>query len=171
MEWVRTALERHEAPLVRYAARITGDAESARDVVQETFLRLCRADRDKVGDHLAAWLYTVCRNLALDHRRKEQRMTPLDEAATAALPGHGAPASALAERAEARSRADSLLSPLPPNQQEVIRLKFQEGLSYGDISRITGLSTSNIGYLIHTGLKTVRRQIAAGNGPAGEVVS
>ncbi len=39
--WIRQALERHERPLVHYAARLIGDVERARDVVQETFLRLC----------------------------------------------------------------------------------------------------------------------------------
>ncbi len=65
-EWIKKALHRYERPLLRYAARITGNAEAARDVVQETFLRLCSAKREKVEDHLAAWLYTVARNHALN---------------------------------------------------------------------------------------------------------
>ncbi len=74
-------MERFERPLVAYAARITGDVESGRDVVQDAFLRLCH-EGPGVRDHLAQWLYTVCRNRALDIRRKEHRMTPLTEAAT-----------------------------------------------------------------------------------------
>ncbi len=165
-DWVRDALNRHEAPLLRHAARLTGDLETARDVVQETFLRLCRADRARIGDHLVPWLHTVCRNLALDHLRKEQRMVALDDHTAASLPGREAPPSASAERAEARSRADALIGGLPPKQQEVLRLKFQDALSYEEISRITGLSVSNVGYLIHTGLKTARQHLADAAAPA-----
>ncbi len=39
-EWIRSVLREHEAPLLRYALRLTGDAESARDIVQETFMRV-----------------------------------------------------------------------------------------------------------------------------------
>ena len=53
------------------------------------------------------------------------------------------------------------LDDLPANQQEVIRLKFQNDLSYREISRITKLSESNVGFLIHTGLKTLRHRVRA----------
>lgn len=56
-------------------------------------------------------------------------------------------------------RALRLVNGLPANQQEVIRLKFQNGLSYKEISGITRLSVSNVGFLIHTALKTLRRQM------------
>ena len=49
-----------------------------------------------------------------------------------------------------------MLARLPENQQEVIRLKFQQGLSYKEISSVTGLSVTNVGFLIHTGLKRLR---------------
>ena len=75
--WTAEALERFEGPLVRYGVRLTGDLERARDVVQETSLQLCRAERREVEDHLAEWLFTVCRNRALDMQRKEGRMKPL----------------------------------------------------------------------------------------------
>ncbi|MHC4697788.1 MAG: RNA polymerase sigma factor, partial [Planctomycetota bacterium] len=57
LEWIRSTLERYEGPLTRYAARITGDTESARDVVQETFLRLCAQNRASVDGRLAEWLF------------------------------------------------------------------------------------------------------------------
>ena len=58
-EWVREALARHERALVAYALRFTGNLEQARDVVQDTFVKLCTADYAQVNGHLAAWLYTV----------------------------------------------------------------------------------------------------------------
>jgi RNA polymerase sigma-70 factor (ECF subfamily) len=55
----------------------------------------------------------------------------------------------------------AVLATLPPNQQEVVRLKFHGELSYREISRITGLSETNIGYLIHVAVKTVRERLQA----------
>lgn len=78
--WVRETLNRYERPLVRYALRYAGDLESARDAVQETFLKLCLADRSALNGKLAGWLFTVCRNRALDMRRKARRSVPLNPA-------------------------------------------------------------------------------------------
>jgi len=63
------------------------------------------------------------------------------------------------EQNDSLSRALSLLTHLPSNQQEVLRLKFQHGLSYRDIAGVTSLSESNVGFLIHTGLKTLRQKM------------
>ena len=51
---------------------------------------------------------------------------------------------------------------MPANQQEVVHLKFQSGLSYREISDVTGLSVSNVGFLLHTALARLREQVAAG---------
>jgi DNA-directed RNA polymerase specialized sigma24 family protein len=53
---------------------------------------------------------------------------------------------------------------LPPSQREVIRLKFQNGFSYKEISRISGHSVSNVGYLIHAGIKALRGELFVGQG-------
>ena len=156
-ERVHEALARFERPLTRYALRLTGDLETARDVVQDTFLRLCTADQLGIENHLAPWLFTVCRNRALDVVRKEQRSTPLTDAAAAGQPSRDPAPSAVAEWHEAADRLADLLERLPANQQEVIRLKFQHGMSYKEISGVTGLSVSNVGFLLHTGIKTLRR--------------
>lgn len=158
--WLSGVFERFETPLVGYAARLVGDVDRGRDIVQDVFLRLCREGPDRSNDHLAAWLYTVCRNRALDVRRKEQRMTSLPpHVAESPTAGTSDPAVA-AERHEDASRADALLGRLPENQQEVIRLKIQHGLRYREISEVTGLSVSNVGYLLHHGLQSLRRQFA-----------
>ena len=76
-EWLRSAIEHFQGSLTRYAASLTGDADSARDVVQDTFLRLCEQKPKQLNGCLAEWLFTVCRHRALDVRRKEGRMTAL----------------------------------------------------------------------------------------------
>ena len=151
-------MDRFERPLTLYASRLLGNPEAARDVVQETFLRLCAhaAERAEIEPRLAEWLFTVCRNRALDVLRKESRMTHLSEEQVqrcfSAAPGP----PDVAERRELASRVLDLLDALPVNQREVIRLKFQNGFSYQEISRISGHSVSNVGYLIHAGMKSLR---------------
>ena len=155
---LRQLLERHEGALVRYAARLLGDVERGRDVVQETFLKLWREPPKGDEDDLGPWLFTVCRNLAFDVLRKERRMVLLkDDDALAAKAHEAAGAGGASGTGDAVAAA---LAGLPANQQEVLRLKFQNGLSYRDISRVTGLSESNVGYLIHMGVKALRRSLA-----------
>lgn len=157
--WVREAVARFEGPLSLYAARFLHDAEAARDVVQETFLKLCAADREAIESHLAEWLFTVCRNRALDVLRKEQRMTQLrDEHVHRCLSPAAGPQDVV-ERQELALRVLDMLEDLPASQREVIRLKFQNGFSYQEISRISGHSVSNVGYLIHAGIKTLRSRL------------
>ena len=167
--WVREAVARFEGPLNLYATRLLGDAETARDVVQDTFLRLCSQDVNSVEDHLAEWLFTVCRNRALDVLRKESRMTQLqDEQVHRCLSPAVGPLDA-AVRRDLSARVLDLLEVLPINQREVIRLKFQNGFSYQEISRISGHSVSNVGYLIHAGIKTLRGNLFAGQAAKARV--
>ena len=160
-DWISSVLDEYERPLTRYATHILGDVERAREVVQDTFLKLCRQNSSRLHDHLAQWLYSVCRNRALDVLKKEKRMTALGEAQFN-LPAHVPEISSTMEREELVAGLMGILHALPANQQEVIRLKFQGELSYREISQITKLSESNIGFLIHTGLKTIREKSRVG---------
>jgi RNA polymerase sigma-70 factor (ECF subfamily) len=155
--WIRAAVDRFERPLTRYAARLLGDADRARDVVQEVFLKLCTQPRERVEPHLAEWLFTVCRNRATDVLRKEGRMTRLSDDHVRA--SEAPPPPEALERREDAATILRLLDDLPKGQQEVIRLKFQNGFSYKEISRISGYSVSNVGFMIHTGLKTIRTRL------------
>ena len=158
---MRAIVRRYELPLTQYAARITGCRERARDAVQDTFLRLGKLPPGTLVGDPAKWLFTVCRHRALDICRKEHRMTYLDQDAAEARPSPDpGPAETLA-RKEAAGFLLRILAKLPPRQQEVIQLKFQNGLSYQEISDITQLSVSNVGFLIHRGIKAMREQHAA----------
>ncbi|MDB6025004.1 MAG: polymerase sigma factor, sigma-70 family [Verrucomicrobiales bacterium] len=158
-DWVRSALERHESSLLRYAASITGDAERARDIVQDTFLRMCAEEPAALEGKLTEWLFIVCRNRALDVQRKEKRMTPLTEIDLETRASADPSPALAAETRDTTANALQFLNALPPNQREVIRLKFQSGLSYQEISRVTELSVTNVGFLIHTGIKTLRQKM------------
>lgn len=161
--WIPDALERHERRLVRYAARITKDVERARDVVQEVFLRLCRQPRSRVAPVLAEWLFTVCRNLALDVAEKEQRMRFLEDQPARLETCAVSPPPTATEGAETREALLRLVERLPEAEQEVLRLKFEEGLSYKEIARVTRRSVSHVGVLIHGALKAIRERIPSGS--------
>jgi len=157
--WIQSVLEEYEKPLTRYAAHIARDPERAREVVQDTFLKLCRQKPAQIRNHLAQWLYTVCRNRALDVLRKERRMTGISDAQLSLQTHSGPQVSGALEKEEQLADILNVLGTLPANQQEVLRLKFQGDLSYLEISRITNFSVSNVGFLIHTGLKTIREKV------------
>ncbi len=158
-EWVELAMGRYEKPLIRYATGITGNADMALDVVQDTFLKLCSADKAKIDGHLPAWLYTVCRNRAFDVCKKEGRMQPLKEGQIESLSNGGPSPAGLAERNEAQAIVLTALKKLPENQQEAFRLKFQDQLTYREISQIMGKSLGTVSNLITSALGTVRKQL------------
>ncbi len=174
---VEAALTRWEQPLLRYAASIVGQ-DRARDVVQETFLRLWEGaprsqspspgGASRADEGLAPWLFTVCRNRAIDVARKEGRMvlhaetrTPLATPAgtDASAAGAGATPFEAAARREDAARLTDAVSTLPDRQQEVVRLRYHGGLSYKEIAATTGLTATNVGYLLHVALRALRTRI------------
>lgn len=157
--WLRDALERHEGPLLRYAGRMVGDLEKARDVVQETFLRLCRENPAELNGRLTPWLYRVCRTRALDLQRKEGRMRELAEDIAIPCVSHEPAPDYAAETTDDHQSVARWLATLPVNQQEVVRLKFQGGLSYKEISEVTNLTVTNVGFLLHTAIKSLRMRM------------
>lgn len=160
-DWIRAAFDEYQAALVGYTHHLVADLDLARDVVQDAFLRLCRAEDNAPRDHVRPWLYTVCRRRALDLLRKERPMQPLNETEADTWASREPTPADAAEANEQAGRALRFLRRLPENQREVLVLKFQNALSYQEISQVTGLSVSNVGFLIHTALKTLRRWLEA----------
>lgn len=163
---VLLAIERHESALIRYAASILGDTERAREVVQDTLLKLCTSAPETICDHLAEWLFTVCRNRAFDVRKKDGRMVPLTDIDLETRPRPGPRPIAELERRETLRQVRKLVSGLPEKEREVLTLKFVCDLSYREIAEITALSVSHVGVLIHTGVRRIRKQIQTGSSPA-----
>ena len=62
---ITQALDDYESLLISYAREITGELESAKDAVQETFLRLSSQNLNVLQPRLRPWLFVVCRNCAL----------------------------------------------------------------------------------------------------------
>jgi RNA polymerase sigma factor (sigma-70 family) len=155
-ELVQRALRDYEGPLVGYACSILGDPDRARDVVQDTFIRLWDQEPARIAENLKPWLYTVCRNRALDVLRRHRRVVELDELSLERQEADSPnPRENLATR-ETASEILRFVDRLPANQREVIRLKFQGDLSYKEIAELTGLSVTNVGFLLHTAIKRLR---------------
>ncbi len=156
--WISSTVQQYEGALVRYATQITGDLDRGRDVVQDTFLRLCKQDPEQLDGRLAQWLFTVCRNRALDIRRKEDRMKTMTQEQVAAQSATDGDIDQVA-RQETVDQVSRFVEGLSENQRDVVWLKFQNGLSYKEIAAITELSVSNVGYLIHTAIKSLRKDL------------
>ena len=153
-----TVLQRFERPLLQYATRITGDQERARDVVQETFIKFQRNGALSRGDEPATWLFTVCRNGALNVCRKEKRMMYLDEEVIESQEDEQPMPYERMQEQEAAGFVMRIIATLPPRQQEALQLKFQNGLSYQQIAEVTKTTANCVGVLIHTALKTLRQR-------------
>lgn len=154
--FIEKAMAEYESALIGYAATILHDTDRARDVVQDTFIRLCQQDPEKVRASLKSWLFTVCRNRALDLLRKDKHTEPIEDIRWKHVAGPGLQPDEQAEFEEQLARVMKLMERLSENQRECILLKFQQGLSYQEIEKVTGLTQGNIGFLIHTGLKRLR---------------
>ncbi|MEQ8787786.1 MAG: sigma-70 family RNA polymerase sigma factor [Pirellulaceae bacterium] len=157
--WVLAALDRFEGRLVRYSARLLADEEAARDVVQHAFLRLCDQSPEKLAGREAAWLYTVCRNKALDLlRRQSQRGGSSPEGDEGRL---GAAESAepnpaqLAEAEELHAVLHGLVGELPRSQREMVEL-WSQGVAYAEIAEITGVSVGNARVTVHRAIARLR---------------
>ena len=153
-----------ESPLLSYALRLAGDPGVAEDIVQEAFMKL-HAQFDEVREP-RRWLYRTVHNLALNHRRQAGKIVSLN------LPGEdGSPATndtadpqPLPDEQIARWEGIGLvrlsLETLDDRSRELIRLKFNEEMSYKEISAHTGLNIGHVGYLLHHAIKAIADELA-----------
>jgi RNA polymerase sigma factor (sigma-70 family) len=168
-EWLGSLLKTNEARLLRYARRWVSK-EAAHDCVQETFLRLWKEDPNSLAGREAQWLFCVVRNLAFDALKKEGAMSKDTETAVDQAASTEESADVKMEHAQTQTAVLDKVARLPEMQQEVVRLKFQEGFSYNEISDITGHSVSYVGVLIHEAMTKLRAElvpIASATGEGG----
>jgi RNA polymerase sigma factor (sigma-70 family) len=155
--WVEQAVQMHERFLLRYAKSFVRDDATARDVVQDTFLKLCGQTPQSLDGHLLPWLVTVCRRTAIDYLRRSERMNATDLGRD--HKGDAPPADASAEQFDESARLRQLIDRLPQRQQEIVRLRFHGGLSYRAIGEVIGITETNVGFLLHTAIKQLRQHI------------
>lgn len=142
--------EAEEGPLLSFALGLVGRRSVAEDLVQEAFLRLHQV-WDEV-ENPRAWLYRSLRNLALNHLRDHRRETDLPAEEP---PGDDVVGAEDMGKKEAVGVVRMLLAELPPEDGELIRLKYTENLKYHEISQRTGLNAGTVGYRLHHLLKSL----------------
>lgn len=153
-----------ETPLLNYAVRLAGARELAEDLVQEAFMKL-HAQFEEVREP-RRWLYRTVHNLALNHRRDSAKIIPLnpggendDAPATDTTDPQPLPDEQII-RLEGIGLVRLCLESLDDRSRELIRLKFNEDLSYQQIGERTGLKTGHVGYLLHHALKALADELA-----------
>ena len=163
---LRSAMSDFEIPLTKYAVSILGDLEQARDVVQDTFLKLYKQDPEKVRQKVKSWLFTVCRNHCYDLIKRNRRTSNLEEDEISYIASSEDNPFQVISFLEGREEINekikilySLIEELPSRQREVMRLKFQANLSYKEIAETIGISTSNVGFVMHSALKKLREDM------------
>ena len=150
-EW----FEKLEKPLMIYAYQTLNDRQEAMDMVQEAFTRFFK--EENTVREPKSWLYRTTRNLCISYLRKNGRVQTVGEEEQMDFfegsgDGEANPARQM-ERKEARGRVRHALSMLPEDLRELIRMKFDEKMSYKEISEKSGLSVSNVGYKLHSVIK------------------
>ncbi len=133
-----------------------GDGPEAEDLTADTFERAWRNRgryrRDLAG--FSTWIFTIARRLAVDHYRARREHLPLEAAAHVAA-GGGTPEDVY----EARSNAEwleRLLAELPERERELVALKYGAGFTNREIARLSGLSESNVGTILHRTVQSLR---------------
>lgn len=161
-ESIESLYAAQESALLRYAQKLVSQTETAQDIVQEAFLKL-HAGFEEVRQP-QAWLYRTVHNLAINHLRKGRKIVPLvdDESAEKELlDGRPLPDEYLA-RMEAIGRTRLCVDKLDQRSRELVRLKFEEGLSYKEMSQRMNLTISHVGYLLHHALKDLAAALEKG---------
>lgn len=143
--------------LLRFCQGYLGDREEAQDVVQEVFCRVLTSAA--IPESFRAWVYQITRNRCLDLLRVRKRHgaseeLPLDAELAAKLTGN----LTRMVRQEQQKHLVRALQSLPMPQQEVIRLRYIEGLARAEIARVLEVPESVVKSRIFEGLEVLRRK-------------
>ena len=159
---METIVREHETALLRYATRILNNADTAQDIVQNVFIKLFKSRQggSQPAKHMKAWLYRVTHNEAVDHIRRESRLSLLHER-RAKEPVMECPNNLNCPSGsdERRDLVLQHLKRLHPREQQVVLLRLDEGLSYRDIAGITGRSEGNVGNILHHAVRKLSKSL------------
>lgn len=125
-----------------------GDGPLAEDLTAATFEKAWRA-RDRYQHDLGAfstWLFAIARRVAVDYFRRRRPEVPLEAAQRQT---GGASVEDAFERRRDFARLAALLAALPARERELVALKYGADLTNREIARLTGLSETNVGTLLH----------------------
>jgi RNA polymerase sigma-70 factor (ECF subfamily) len=152
-----------ESPLLMYARRLLGDLNVSEDIVQEAFMKLHAQFHAVLAPQ--PWLYRTVHNLAVDHQRRASRIVLVGHASeddpgpiSEASDSQPLPDEQIA-RWEGIGLVRLVLETLDERSRELIRLRFNEDLSYKEIAERTGLTVGHVGYLLHHALKAMATEL------------
>lgn len=162
---------RWEQPLFRFVYRLLPRQDDARDICQETFLRILgKAHRFRRGARFSTWMYQIALNLCRDQLRRRRRWrrilaegVDLPERPAA---GHAAEVSAMrdpsvaAERSQLNAAVLRALDEIPAEQREVLILKEFEELKFREIAEILRCPESTVKSRLYYGLNALRGALA-----------
>lgn len=162
---------RWEAPLFRFVSRMVDRPDDARDVCQETFLRILdKANGFRDGARFSTWMYQIALNLCRDQARRKKRWGHLVVGASvsddAPTYEHASPETsetnpvAALEETERRGAVRRALSRLPHDQREVLLLKEYQGLKFREIAGVLGVPESTVKSRMYAALDTMRSSLA-----------
>jgi RNA polymerase sigma-70 factor (ECF subfamily) len=158
-EAFRMLVDRYHADALRYATHLLGDHAEAEDAVQDTLLRAYRyLGGYREQDQFRAWLWRIlinrCRTRAGERSRRPE---PRDASVITQLVDADAPApDAELDRRFLSDELTQALSKLPPDQREAIVLHFADGLSYPEMSAVTGTGVSALKMRVHRACDRLR---------------
>ena len=157
-DFIGQLVSQYHYRLLRYLVHWTGRRKRAEDLVQETWLRVLEHAGQYDGRlRFEPWLFSIARNLAIDHLRKQQTAT----ATNVPTPDFESPFFAAA-RSEDAKRIAAALGALEPIYREALLLRFQEELSLAEISQVAGAPVSTVSSRIHRGLSMLQAALGGG---------
>jgi len=121
-------------------------------VFEKALVNFGRYSSDKAS--FSTWLFSIARNVLIDHYRARRPAAPLEAAAD--VPSQAPSPWETAERREEMRRLNQCLAALAAEDQEIVRLKFAGELNNRQIARITGLSESNVGTRLFRAIRKLR---------------
>ena len=168
-----TLYREHVDLVYRYAQRLCGEVEAAKDLVQETFLNAYRGLSHFRGDaKLSTWLYTIASRACLRMRRRRkgapERELSLEEFVPTSegefrlqIPIDGLTPDQALENKELRQALEQAIDKLPKKYRIVLVLRDMEGLSASEVSGIIRLSERAVKSRLHRARLFVRRELSA----------
>jgi len=156
----RILVDRYKNVVFNLAYRMTGSPEDALDISQETFIRAYQSlSRFRVGEKFFTWLYTICLNVSKNHLRQKARRLRLQGAVYEETIGRdisgSCPETSLLDKEEA-SQLQGLLMEVPEHYRSAVVLRYNDGLSYEEISQLLGISVSGAKMRVKRGLDKLR---------------
>ena len=149
-----TAAEGYATRLYAVAYRMLGNRADAEDAVQRALLK-CYAARASYSPRwqVSTWLYRALANVCIDELRRRRPQVEVDD--QRAAPGHG-------PRAVERLDLEAALTTVPREARLLLALHYVDGLSYGELARVRGISINTVKSQLSRGKAILKRALAKG---------